>query len=74
MDIKVVEQLLGMAGVFGSNEINLFENTQGPQSYIFKVADGSGDHIERTDGSEIRLHHRKLLEVKKRRVRKKNTL
>jgi hypothetical protein len=46
----VVEQLLGLAGVFAGDAVGGAEDAQSAEGNVFKVADGSGYQVE--TGSE----------------------
>jgi hypothetical protein len=46
MDLEVVEQLLGLAGVFAGDAIDLLENVESPQGDVTEIADGGGDEVE----------------------------
>jgi len=46
LDLKVVEELLGLAGVFAGDAVGLTEDAQGAQGDVFKVADGCADEVE----------------------------
>ena len=45
-DGEVVEELLGLAGVFAGDAVNVFENVEGAEGDVAEVADGGGDEIE----------------------------
>jgi len=38
-NVVVVQQLLGMASVFASDEVNFFQDAERPQRNVFEVAD-----------------------------------
>jgi hypothetical protein len=45
-DLKVVEQLLCLAGVFAGDPVGAAEDVEGAQGDVAEVADGGGDQIE----------------------------
>ena len=52
-----------MAGIFGGNQVDFLQHANRPKSYIFKVADGCGNDIERAG------HYRELcLGIRKLRI------
>ena len=46
MDLEMIQEFEGVAGVFAGDLLNFFENAQGAEGDVFEVADGSGDQIE----------------------------
>ena len=45
-DLKMVEQLLRLAGVFAGDAVHASQHVQGAQGNVAQVADGSGHEIE----------------------------
>jgi hypothetical protein len=45
-DFEVVEELLGLAGVFAGDPVGGFEDAQGAEGDVFEVADGGGYQVE----------------------------
>ena len=45
-DLKVVEQLLGLAGVFAGDAVSAPKDVKGAEGDVAEVADGSGDEVE----------------------------
>jgi hypothetical protein len=46
MDLEMIQEFEGVAGVFAGDLLNFFENAQSAEGDVFEVADGSGDQIE----------------------------
>ena len=46
MDLEMIQEFEGVAGVFAGDLLDFFENAQGAEGDVFEVADGSGDQIE----------------------------
>jgi len=44
----VGEQFLRVAGIFASDDVDLFQDAEGAQGNVFEVADGSADDVEAT--------------------------
>jgi hypothetical protein len=45
-DCEMVEQLLGLAGVFAGDAIHATKHVEGAQGDVAQVADGSGYEVE----------------------------
>ena len=45
-DSVMVQQLLRVAGVFASDQINFFQNTQRAQSDVFQISDRRSYNVE----------------------------
>ena len=53
-DFEVVEELLGLAGVFATDAVGAAEDVEGAEGDVAEVADGCGDEVEA--GGEGRLY------------------
>lgn len=53
LNLEVVQQFARVAGVFGGDQINLFEGVDGPKGHVGQVADGRADDVECTAAVEI---------------------
>jgi hypothetical protein len=42
----MVEQLLGLTGVFAGDAVDAFENVEGAEGDVAEIADGRGDEVE----------------------------
>ena len=45
-DFEVVEELLGLAGVFAGDAVDLLQDVEGAEGDVAEVADGGGDEVE----------------------------
>ena len=45
-DAEVVEELLGLAGVFAGDAVDALEDVEGAKGDVAEVADGGGDEVE----------------------------
>ena len=45
-DFEVIEELLGLAGVFAGDAVGLAQDAECAEGDVFEIADGSGDEIE----------------------------
>jgi len=57
-DAVVVQQLLGLAGIFASNLVGFLEHAHRPQRDVFEVANGRGHQIEPRRESAFRIRAR----------------
>jgi len=46
LDFEVVEQFLGLAGVFAGDAVDALEDVKGAEGDVAQVADGRGDEVE----------------------------
>lgn len=46
-DVEVLEELAGVAGVLGGDEVTVPEDAEGTQRDVLEVPDGGGDEVER---------------------------
>jgi hypothetical protein len=52
-DLEMLQETAGRSGVLTGNEIDLLENANSAESDVFQIADGRGDHVERSGHSSI---------------------
>ena len=45
-DFEVIEEFLGLAGVFAGDAVGLAQDAEGAEGDVFEIADGSGDQVE----------------------------
>jgi hypothetical protein len=45
-DLEVVEEFLGLAGVFAGDAVGGAQDAEGSEGEVLEVADGGGDEIE----------------------------
>lgn len=53
-DVEVLEELTGVTGVLGGDEVAVAEDAEGAQGDVLEVPDGSGDEVERAGGERWR--------------------
>lgn len=47
-DLEMIEQFSGLPGVLARNQVHRTEDSHGPESKIFEIADRRGDNVERS--------------------------
>ncbi len=53
-DVEVLQELAGVAGILGGDEVALAEDAEGAQGDILEVPDGGGDEVQRAGGKRWR--------------------
>lgn len=55
VDVKMRQQLAGMAGILGGDEMHFAQNAERPRAHVLEVSNGSSDQIKRAHAVIVSL-------------------